>query len=291
MATHLITCSEVIERSKTLPIFPVLLSQIMATIDDVDSNLKVLVSHIEHEPVIAARVLSLANIAVNKRHFSDITDLKLAIMQVGIARVREIALFSTTAKFIKGFNTNSIPATFWSHSVAVGICSEELAHHNDTLDLANAALIAGLLHDIGHLWLLCFYSNEMYAVYDKIGEKKIGIEIGERDLFGTDHAAIGYWLAEHWNLPKSLCLAIRYHHDAHTVLSEPLVPLVQVAEAISNALDLSNSPQSQVTTLSAYAFEKMGLIWGSAERPEFGPLFGRMEARSRHANELLRQVG
>lgn len=291
MATCLITRSEVIERSKALPVFPALLNQIMATIDDVDSNLNVLVSYIEREPLIAARVLSLANIAAQKRQASEIYDLNTAITLVGLGRVREIALFSSTAKFIKGYTANSIPATFWPHSVAVGVCSEELAHYNDTPGLANAALIAGLLHDIGQLWLFSFYGEAMYAAYSHSKERCIGIEVVEREYFGTDHATIGYWLAEHWNLPKSLCLAIRHHHDASTVQSEPLVPLVHVAEAMSNALDLFGGPQNQVTKLSAYAFKKLGLIWGSAARPEFGPLFGRMEARSRHANELMRQAG
>ena len=290
MAT-LITRSEVIERSKTLPVFPALLNQIMATIDDVDSNLNVLVSYIERDPLIAARVLSLANIAAQKRQFSEICNLHTAISQIGVGRVREIALFSSTAKFIHGFSTKSIPATFWAHSVGVGICSEELAHFSDTPNLANAALIAGLLHDIGQLWLFSFNGDAMHAAFSDSKKRCIGIEVAERDCFGTDHATIGFWLAEHWMLPKSLCLAIRYHHDASTVQSEPLVPLVHVGEAMSNALDLFGDPQNHVTKLSASAFKKLGLIWGSAERPEFGPLFGRMEARSRHANELMRQAG
>ncbi len=291
MTTHLITRSEVVERSKTLSAFPVLLNQILATIEDVDSRLMVLTGYIERAPIIATRVLALANIAAQRRNSSKIRDLHTAITQIGLGRVREIALFSSVAIFIHGFTTASTPSCFWEHSIAVGICGEELAHYDDTPCLANATLIAGLLHDIGQLWFRCFYSADMHEIGNQAHSHSICIEELERERFGIDHATIGFWLAEHWALPKGICIAIRHHHDTDAALSEPLVALVHVAEVLSNALDLFGNPQNRVTKLSTPAFQKLGLVWGSAKRPEFGPLFGRIEARSRHANDLLQLAG
>ena len=34
----------------------------------------------------------------------------------------------------------------------------------------------------------------------------------EREVLGVDHAEVGALIAEHWNLPEALVVAIRYHH-------------------------------------------------------------------------------
>lgn len=276
---------EVIERIRTLPSFPDIVLEILATLDDPESNLKLLVDHIQHDPVIAARVLSSANVAaVRTQRVSAIRDTFTAVSLIGMGSVREMALISSIADFVGDIASDAgMSASYWRHSVAVGVCSQELALCCSGPVSVDVALIAGLLHDIGQLWLHRFKTDAFGVIWKQEISCGVGIEQAERDQFGTDHASIGAWLAEHWGLPANLVSAIRCHHAPDKELAEPLVPVVHVAEVLSNALDISGRDKNRVTSISSAACNRLGLVWNEGVRP----LFGRMEARSRHANALF----
>ena len=285
MAALMLTRDDVIERSRSLPSFPRIITEIMATLDDPDGNLKVLVHCINHDPLIAARVLSVANMAsVRGRRDSEVNDVYTATSLVGLSRVREIALISSLNGFVDGMPRESIPAAFWQHSVAVGVCCEELALHITAPVSNDAALVAGLLHDIGQLWLHTFNAQAYGACWREAITGGIGIDQVEREHFGVDHSTIGAWLAEHWELPAGIVAAIRGHHAPDPASDLLLVPLVHVAEVLSNALDLTDRPENRVTFISGAACQQLGLVWDEDIRS----LFGRMEARSRHANTFFR---
>ena len=58
-----LTRDEVIRQSRSLPSFPSLITQILATLDDPDGNLNTLMRCINLDPLISARILSVANSA------------------------------------------------------------------------------------------------------------------------------------------------------------------------------------------------------------------------------------
>lgn len=287
MTTHTITRDEVVDRSKALPGFPLVISRILGTLNDSKANMSVLVGYIEHDPAIAARILSLANVAATRTHFiSNIRDIYTATSLIGMSQVRKIVLTSSIAGFIGKIPPNKIPPAFWQHSVAASVCGEELAHHTLSTELAEAALTAGLLHDIGQLWLYSFKTEPFREVWSRALTQNIGIEDAESECFGVDHATIGAWLAEYWSLPAGIRAAIRHHHTLDSGLAEPLVPLVHVAEVLSNALELADCDKNRVTTISTRACRALSLPWNADARQ----LFGRIEARSRHANVLFRSL-
>jgi len=90
-------------------------------------------------------------------------------------------------------------------------------------------------------------------------------------------------LAEYWGLPGSLVSSIRYHHQPDAALNELMVPVVSVAEVLSNALDLAGRPENRVTQISSAACKALGLVFDA----NIQPLFGRIEARSKYANALF----
>ena len=284
MTTLEISREEVIKSSNTLPGFPLVIAQILATIDDPEANTETLAGLIKHDPVIAARVLALANAAAaGTRHQAASSDIFTAVSLIGMNRVREMALLVGVSGFVGDMAPAAMAASFWQHSVAVGVCSDELARHTSASSSASAALIAGLLHDIGQLWLHRFRAEPFSAAWTHALAHDTGIEQAEREHFGADHSMIGAWLAEHWALPANIVAAIRYHHEPDSALAEPLVPLLHVAEVLSNALDLTGREGNRVTSISSAACSALGLSWDASARD----LFGRMEARSRHANALF----
>jgi HD-like signal output (HDOD) protein len=283
----LVTRDEVIGSIGNLPGFPPVIAQILETLDDPEANMNFLVGHIQHDPVIAARVFSLANRASRSGHYSETGDLYAAVSLIGLNSVRDIAMTGSISGWSEKFASGKMPASYWSHSVAAGVCAQELARHIAAAVPPSTALIAGLLRDVGQLWLYCFDAGEFGKALDYSLASGTGIEVAERERFGVDHATIGAWLAEHWSLPANICAAIRHHHAPDSMLGEPLVPLVHVAEVLSNALDLTGRDENRVTAISARACKNLGLVWDG----EIRPLFGQIEASSRYANTLIQFAG
>ena len=287
MSSHFVTQDEVLGRSTTLPGFPAIITKILATLEDPEANLSALVDHIGHDPVIAARVLSLASLATgHQSRMSPVRSLFTATSLIGINRVREVTIFSSVAHFVGQYSPAKISAAFWQHSVSVGVCCEELALHTTSPASPVIALIAGLLHDIGQLWLYRFNQANFRAAWNRALVDGVPIETAERERFGIDHSIIGAWLADHWSLPAGIYDAIRHHHQPDSALDEPLVPIVHIAEVLSNALELAGREENRVVTISSAACRKLDLVWDETAQP----LFGRMEARSRHANALFQDT-
>jgi putative nucleotidyltransferase with HDIG domain len=275
---------KVIQMSRSLSSFPAAVAKILALLDDPDAGFDVVVETISMDALISARVLSVANsVAMRSHRDQEVCDIKLATALIGMDRVRHITLISSLSSFIVKAGRSGAGASFWQHSVSVGVCAEELAHHVDTPVSATMALVAGLLHDIGQLWLLHYDADQAQICWREARRQDVGVEQLERQYFGVDHSTIGAWLASHWRLPTDVVDAISAHHQPDAQLSPPLVPLLHVAEVLSNALDLGQREDNRVTYLSAPACAALGLVWDDSIRP----LFGRIEARSRHANAIF----
>lgn len=279
-----ITRDTVIQRSRLMPSFPHVVQEILATLDDPDTNLNILVHYINLDPVITARVLAVANTAaMHGRRDADVSNIFTATSLIGLSKVRSITLISSLGAFIQKAAALSLPTSFWEHSVAISICAQELTRHVTPQVSADAALISGMLHDMGQLWLYALDADATRACWHQSITSPLGIEALEREAFGIDHATVGAWLAEHWKLPPPIVQAIQHHHNPDNALANPLVPLIHVAEVLGNALDLGHRAQNRVTHISSAACETLELVLDDT----IGPLFGRIEARSRHANQFF----
>lgn len=274
LATQALSREEVLARRDDLPAFPRVISEILATLDDPDANLNLLVAQVSRDPVLAARVFSQANsAALGTRHESTVRNLYTATSLIGLSRLRQTVLMTQLAGFLRGAQTPQISPGFWEHSVAGGICAEQIAAHARLP--TDHALIAGLLHDVGQLWL-CRFRTEAFLSAWRRSLTGTAIEQAEEEAFGVHHALVGAWLLESWGLPEMLCTAVRQHHDPEPDVSQTLAPVLHVAEVVINALHLGYGDHARVTRLSAACCTALDLHWDESALP----LFGRIEAIS-----------
>lgn len=271
--------SEIVERSALLPAFPGIVNDILETLDDDNATIGALIQLVGRDPVITARVLSIANAAAMAgRNQRDVRDMQVAVSLIGLSKLREIVLAVSIAEFSK---ESRMGHYFWEHSVAVGIAAQELARIGHCSP--DFALVCGLLHDIGQLWMARCYPLEFQMVRMSMERApEMDILDAERNHFGIDHCAIGRLLAMAWRLPVSVIAAIQHHHDAHPP-ADKLVAATHVAEAVANALDLSRHDQASVSKLSAASCDLLGIDW----KDDLNYLFGKIEARSRHLARIF----
>lgn len=271
--------ADILGRARELPAFPKVVSDIVATLDDENATVGRLVGHIERDPVVASRVMSLANSAALSRNGSDVRDVRGAVSLIGQSRIREIVIGISLAQFLR---QSKASAYFWEHSVSVGICALELAPAGRVAP--GMALVAGLLHDIGQLWMASFYPDEFRQVRADVDAGRCNIIEAEQRQFGVDHCYVGRLLATHLGLPAGVVEAIAWHHDPDDAPDDTLLALIHVAEVLSNALDLTEREDNVVAHVSDTACRRLGIDWSQ----DWTTVFGRIEARTEYACAIFR---
>lgn len=267
----------ILDSLSALPAFPRVVSQVLATLDDDNSSMTMLVNHLQHDPVIAGRVLAAANASSEHGHHA-LGGVAAAASFIGMRRIREIVLTTSLLDLSRNARSSLL---FRKHCLAVGIGAQELAKEFDMNQ--DYALVAGLLHDIGKLWMSYLHPQENRHVHEQLAEQPRPLCEVERQIFGLDHCAIGEIIARHWGLPEEIIEAIAVHHHPDKPDLGRLAAVIHVSEAICNGLDLPYRDDNQVIEISDQAIQIMGLDWKS----DVSDLLGRMSARFQHGRLLL----
>lgn len=189
---------------------PASMLKISGLLNDPNGSPRAVAEALRLDPVLAARVLRLANspaYALERR----VADLRTAVVAVGNQAIDDIILMSLTREaFAPEIRNSSIGREIWLHALASGFAAREICRELSMRD-TEEAFSCGLLHDIGKLLLWRaepdFYSSILTDTpHDKV-------YLAEREYFGFDHAQVGAIAAQSWNLPSSICGVVLYHHE------------------------------------------------------------------------------
>lgn len=169
-----------------------------------------LVSLIEHDPALTARVLS----TVNSCRFGlsrQISNLQQAVTLLGRRSLRNIALsFSVVNAFAHEVDRN-VYRDYWRRSLTTSLVADRLSRRFPNID-ANDAYVSGLLADIGILALAQF-EPDAYLPVSRNHPHGPELVAAERQAFGFHHAEFGARLLEIWQFPPLLSSAVAKHHD------------------------------------------------------------------------------
>jgi len=180
--------------------------------DDVDIH--TLADKVTLDPVIAGRVLKVANSTFFNRG-RQVGSIPDAVMIIGMINARSLIIAAAVmgkarAPKVPGFDMSY----FWRHSLSTGIVTQQLALH---LGLSTGiAFSSGLLHDIGKLILALSYPEEYTQVIKLKQQENLQTFEAEQEVLGLDHSVIGAGVLGDWNLPTPLVNAINEHHMENT---------------------------------------------------------------------------
>lgn len=270
-----LTREAVLERVAELPALPAVVGEILGVLDNEAEPTERLVGRINSDPVLVARVLGAANSASQGAR-QRIGSLLEAITLLGFNRVRQLVLMTALVRQFQPVTPAFDPSAFWRHSFAVAVCAGVLAR--EVAADEELAFNAGLLHDIGHLFIVMAFPQEFEAILAFMQENDTDIVVAERAVLGVDHGLIGSVMAEHWNLPDAFIEAIDGHHNPDAADNEAFSNIVHVAEILAYALDIGTIPRSAVPAFSALARAHLGFSW-----PVVASRFGAIEANYRAA--------
>lgn len=230
--------------SANVPSAPEILVRVREISDNPQSSAADLANIILSDHNLTSRILKLANSAYYGEFSGKVATVTQAILLMGFRTVRNIVVsisihdtFTNSAKFGE-FNFRR----FWTKSVGCGVLGKDIARACG-MKIPEEAFIAGFIHDIGKL-VMCQIFPEEYPKIEKLiegGEPEIE---AERSLIGTDHCALGAWLARNWNLPIQIIEPISAHHrDGLTPgarSKSKLVDVVYIAQRCFKEVDMKN---------------------------------------------------
>jgi putative nucleotidyltransferase with HDIG domain len=230
-----------IEEIGALPTLPDIPAKILQYIASDTSSMDDISRIIERDPPLAAAVLKVANSAYYGMP-QRVASLPLALTILGL---NEIISIITSISVVRVFAVGKRAcvfdrAKFWQHSFGCATAARMLAR-DLRVRSGGSEFAAGLLHDIGKLILDQFFHAKLREIIRLREEESLTPIEAELRVMGIDHATLGSWLAEQWNLPAILVEAIAYHHRPLDVLALPapsrepvLTALVHLADAITH---------------------------------------------------------
>lgn len=189
-----------------LPSFPDIAMRVRQVLADESVTPEKVVRVVGSEPALAARLLQLANSAALNFSGKAVTDLRTAVNRMGFNMVRSaaIAFAMSQLKKVDALKGLEKPLdALWRRSAGVAAMSHAVARRLAKIN-PDTALLAGLLHGVGELYILTrtskhpkLFANE--AVYHNI----------VRDW----HSSIAKALLENWEMSEEIVDAVANYED------------------------------------------------------------------------------
>jgi len=199
-------------RVTSLPALPLLATRLMEAVDDPDTSASDLAILISSDPALATRLLKLANSAFYG-FARRIGTVNLAVVVLGFETVRDLSLSVIISDcFIQGSNNVALDMEeFWKHSISVAIASR-MIYKMSGASHPGEAFIAGLVHDLGKLFLSRYYPEDYIRVLNKTDHQGYNLIDAEKEVFLVSHPVAGAWLLDEWNMPAWMVESTRNHH-------------------------------------------------------------------------------
>lgn len=233
-----IDIKQAIKNLDVLPAMPVIAQRLLALNLDTEEGERMLLTLIEEDPQISAKIVGLGNSPVIGAS-RPIKTVREAAMLLGNKRVQSvatsIAIMSLMTKVHSGkFNM----LDFWMHSICVAFSMQGIARTmpEKLRPSDDQIFLAGMLHDIGYLVLAYLdpkLSDKLHTRLNVESERP-AIEV-EREVLEICHDELGAELARHWGLPEGIVAVLRYHHSpdaAGAAAGQPLVRMLNITEKI-----------------------------------------------------------
>ena len=189
-----------------LPGFPEVLVRIRHALADENVSIERLARIIGAEPVLAARLLQMANSAALNLSGQQVTELRTAIARMGLNLVRSTTIAHAVRQLKAAPALQGLEKPLemlWHRSVLVASLCYVLARRHAPVG-ADIALLAGLMHGIGRLYILTRASQHRSLFADVASYQAI-----ERDW----HLGIAIAILENWKMPAEVIQAVRDSED------------------------------------------------------------------------------
>jgi len=198
----LVALDKVSQNEVPLPNLPRAVTEALRVLRLPDYDYDEVARAIETDAITSAQIVRLANSAAYAG-FGAASTLGLSVARLGKRNLEQL-LLEVAARAVFSSKNQRINQSFhalWHHSVATALTAREIAHlcGGVSAERAEAAYLAGLLHDIGKPILAAFLLQSEERL---VGSKVLNwLDANEwLDIINGSHRTIGLLLAATWNM-------------------------------------------------------------------------------------------
>jgi putative nucleotidyltransferase with HDIG domain len=244
-----------------LPTLPVVVSKLLALLEDPEFDIGELTELISQDPALTAKVLKVANSAYYG-FAQEIDTLDRAVALLGINMLKSLVLsVGVVAALPKARKSGQLdPAGLWLHCVAAAAVIREMAVRMGLPKEDDHLFVVGLLHDVGKIVLLHFFFDLYQEALKQASlHEDLPLYMAEREIIGMDHGDVGAMLLGRWKFPPQVIKPImaHHHHDV-SVESDPRdTTMLRLANQLPQLVGLGRDGNSAPPQVRA---EDMGLI-------------------------------
>lgn len=201
--------------------------KLMAVLVKDDCHVSQVSRFITEDTALATQVLRMANSAFFTG-LQKVTTIQDAVVRLGLQPLLEMATaavqtsqYQPESKLI-----NSYMRRLWRHTAVCAMGNRWLATRLGYKELCHEAFLAGLLHDVGELFLLKLLDDVHASTPSEFWLSKTVV----REVLMQMHVEEGALLMQNWNIPDLYCDIIRHHHAADYDTSNVLLTMVRLVD-------------------------------------------------------------
>jgi len=257
MVTH---PEDVVGMAGEMATLPVIFVRINEAVENPNSSFSEIAQIISGDSALSARLLKIVNSAFYG--FSNkIETISHAITIIGTAQLRDLVLATAVIEKFQGLPSKNINMkSFWLHSISCGLAARIIATYRHEQN-PERFYVLGVLHDIGRLLMFLNIPDQMCETIEKADHEKMILHEAEKKVIGFDHAEMGGYLMEAWNLPFTFQDAITFSHDPSSTTPECVTEtaILHVADLVSHVVEHGSSGEPHIPPLDEEAWGKIGL--------------------------------
>ena len=216
------------------------------------------------DQALTAQVLKISNSAFY-RGLHKVSSVREAILRLGMVEVSNIITLVTQRQTFRAKDPfiGELLEKLWQHSVACAVGAQWLAKSCNFQMIQNEAFLAGLLHDIGKLFLLTVIEAAQLSEKFNLRLNHEMINQALADL----HTEYGYSLLKHWNFPEVYYQVAQEHHQENYDPKNDLLVIIRMANqacrimgiglAVDSAVILAAIPEAILLGLSEIAVAEL----------------------------------
>jgi putative nucleotidyltransferase with HDIG domain len=200
----------IVDNVNSLPRFPENIIKVQNLIDNPKSDMSEIASVISRDPAMTADLIKIVNSAAYTQ-IKRVDSISEAVKILGFKGIKNL-LFSYGTQKVLG-NDDEEKKKLWEHSYRTAFYAYNLVQNfRKDQEILDDVYVASILHDMGKIVFSQIHPELSRKLRGFCEEKVVSQTLFENIVGGMNHAEIGALIAEKWNFPKNLVMAIRYHH-------------------------------------------------------------------------------
>ncbi len=226
-----------------LPIFNRVAIKLQQVLKDEDASVNQIERLILQDQVLAGHVLRSANSAFFAG-LNSIGTIREAIIRLGMKQVASLVMMEAQKHACSSNNPiiKKYMPVLWGHAYISAIGSRWLLERSGFKELRDEGFLAGLLHNIGELFLL----KIMEEIVAELGSDKPFSDVVIKEVIVSMHNEQGYQLLKNWNLDEVYCVAARDHHKPFSDEDEVLLQVVRLIDQGCDKVGIGEEPDDSI---------------------------------------------